>query len=151
MLEISWQRPSVKTVLPLATAAVWALAAAGIAFWVLHMPNSDVASRGVPPVANPQPAAPLDAAMAKALGQVSVGPSPAPVVASSALKLLGVMASPSGRGSALIAVDGQPAQAYRVGQTVQEGWTLVSLTARQAHLKSATAELLLDLPAENKP
>ncbi len=64
---------------------------------------------------------------------------------------MGVIASASGQGSALIATDGQPPKAYRVGQTVQDGWTLVSLTARQARLKSASAEVLLDLPSAEKP
>jgi general secretion pathway protein C len=65
--------------------------------------------------------------------------------------LIGVIASASGQGSALIATDGQPPKAYRVGQMVQDGVTLESLTARQAVLKSANAQWQLELPAVDKP
>jgi general secretion pathway protein C len=71
--------------------------------------------------------------------------------ASSQFKLMGVIASPTGQGSALIATDGQAPKAYRAGQTVQDGWTLVSLTPRQARLKSANAQVTLDLPVSDKP
>ena len=89
--------------------------------------------------------------MAKALGQASSVATSTPATNSTAFKLIGVIASGSGKGSALIAVDGQPAKAYRVGQTVQDDLTLVSLTGRQARLKSPTAELLLELPAQIQP
>jgi hypothetical protein len=38
-----------------------------------------------------------------------------------------------------------------VGQAVQDGWTLDSLTARQARLKSVNAQVTLELPASEKP
>jgi len=60
---------------------------------------------------------------------------------------LGVIASASGQGSALIAVDGQQPKPFRVGQTVQDDWVLSSLTARKASLKSSSKEMLLELPA----
>jgi general secretion pathway protein C len=85
------------------------------------------------------------------LGHQAEPNTSAPTQTSSQHQLLGVIASTSGQGSALIAVDGQPPKAYRVGQSVQEGWTLVSLTARQARLKSNTAEILLELPVLEKP
>jgi general secretion pathway protein C len=64
---------------------------------------------------------------------------------------MGVIASPTGQGSALIATDGQAPKAFRVGQAVQDGWTLDSLTARQARLKSVSAQVTLELPASEKP
>ena len=92
----------------------------------------------------------LHAPMARALGQaISSDAIPAPQTSTNH-KLMGVIASVSGQGSALIATDGQPPKAYRVGQTVQDGWTLVSLTARQARLKSSSAEVLLELPPADK-
>ena len=42
--------------------------------------------------------------------------------------LLGVIAASSGRGSALIAIDGQPPQAYIQGQAIQPGWTLKTVS-----------------------
>ena len=89
--------------------------------------------------------------MAKALGQAASSAANDAPQTSSTYKLMGVIASASGQGSALIATDGQPPKAYRVGQTVQDGWTLVSLTARQARLKSSSAEVLLELPPADKP
>ncbi|PIT75808.1 type II secretion system protein N [Limnohabitans sp. G3-2] len=151
MLPSSPPRPSSKTVLALATAAVWSLAAGGFVFWVLHMPKSDAVTVGAPLVTAQQPNDPMGAFMAKALGQAATAAVSTPAPSSTAYKLMGVIASGSGQGSALIAADGQPAKAYRVGQTVQDDWTLFSLTGRQAHLKSPTAELLLELPAPTQP
>ena len=86
--------------------------------------------------------------MARAMGQaVNQTASPA-TQASSPYKLMGVIASASGQGSALIATDSQPPKAYVVGQIVQDDWTLVSLTARQARLRSARGEVLLALPKD---
>ncbi len=125
------------------TAGLWAAAAASMFYWgvqltvpqtrpVLTLPEVAAESRG-------------DSAafMAHALGHAtSVRVSPV----SNPFKLLGVLASASGQGSALISVDGLPPRPYRVGQTVHEGWTLLSLTSKQAKLQSSGTELVLDLP-----
>ena len=66
-------------------------------------------------------------------------------------KLLGVISSASGQGSALIATDDQLPKAYRVGQTLQEGLTLESVSAKQAVLKSSSRQMSLDLPDIDKP
>ena len=120
-------------------------AAASVVYWGLQLTT---------PPASPSTAAlaapgnvPHDAtaSVARALGhtvtaavQVSATGSP--------LKLMGVIASASGQGSALIATDGQAPKAYRVGQAVQDGLILTALTPRQAILKSASQQLQLDLP-----
>ena len=125
-------------------------AAASVVYWGLQLTT---------PPASPSTAAlaapgnvPHDAtaSVARALGhtataavQVSATGSP--------FKLMGVIASASGQGSALIATDGQAPKAYRVGQAVQDGWTLDSLTARQARLKSVNAQVTLELPVSEKP
>ena len=89
--------------------------------------------------------------MARALGQIAAQEAPK-AQTNSQFKLLGVIASSSGQGSALIATDdGQPPKAYRVGQAVQDGLTLVALTTRQARLQSSGAEVLLELPDPDKP
>lgn len=121
-----------------------------MAYWALHWPKAE------PTVAVSVSAAEnrvndLHVPMARALGQPASLATSTASQTSSSFKLMGVIASASGQGSALIATDGQPPKAYRVGQTVQDGWTLVSLTARQARLKSASAEVLLDLPPTEKP
>ena len=50
------------------------------------------------------------------------------------IQLVGVIASMSGQGSALIAMDGQPPKPYRVGQAVGEGLVLQSLSPKRAQL-----------------
>ena len=68
----------------------------------------------------------------------------------SRLVLLGVVADPSGRGAALLAVDGKPARPYRVGAEVVDGYVLKTLDARAATLSAGAAgpaALTLQLPA----
>lgn len=82
------------------------------------------------------------------------GPRPESAVAASGrYQLWGVVAGASGRGSALIAIDGQPPKAYRVGQALSEGVYLQSLNHRQAQI-GASAEgpslFALTLPATDK-
>jgi general secretion pathway protein C len=88
--------------------------------------------------------------VAKALGGVTLA-AQAPALISTQYKLLGVIASGTGQGSALIAVDDQSPKAFRVGQDVTEGLKLVSLTPRQARLQSSGQALVLDLPATGHP
>lgn len=150
MLSFSLPKTSGKTVLPLVTAAVWTLAVAGMAYWVLQWPKAEPTATIPVPVSLNQ-VTDLHAPLARALGQpTSLEASTAPQTQTSYI-LMGVIASSSGQGSALIGMDGQPPKAYRVGQTVQDGWTLVSLTARQARLRSSGAEVVLDLPVTDKP
>jgi general secretion pathway protein C len=88
--------------------------------------------------------------VAKALGDAAAVPQ-APAQNAAQYKLLGVIASGTGQGSALIAVDGQPPKAFRVGQDVNDGLKLVSLTPRQARLQSSGQALVLDLPSSGNP
>ena len=63
--------------------------------------------------------------------------------------LLGVVAGASGKGSALLSVDGQPPKAYRPGQVVAPGWVLHSVGHRLARLAPAqqnTPTVTLELP-----
>ena len=107
------------------------------------------------PLAQPATASPAayglahdaTASVARALGYTASTPSQTSMTGSQ-FKLLGVISTASGQGSALIAADGQAPKAYRVGQTVQEGLVLSSLTPRQAILKSASQQLQLDLPVK---
>jgi general secretion pathway protein C len=90
--------------------------------------------------------------MARAWG-VQVPLPEVSIAQSSRFELLGVVAGASGQGSALIAVDGQPPRAFRVGQTVTDGVVLQGLGPKQAQLGSATqgaALFSLSLPGTDK-
>jgi general secretion pathway protein C len=146
MLSIFQHSPSRNLVMPWVTGLVWALAAASIVFWVLMWPTQQTAMALAPTAATQA----TQAQTAKALGDAADPKTHAVQPASSQFKLMGVIASPTGQGSALIATDGQAPKAYRAGQTVQDGWSLVSLTTRQARLKSSVAEVVLELPVKDK-
>ena len=115
----------------LSTALLWCALAASVAFWVLHFPRESTTV--LPAVNTAAPVAAIDTAqVARALGQKqAVAEVPAD---SNRFQLLGVIASGSGQGSALIAIDGQPPKAWRVGQALQEGVYLQKLAPREAWL-----------------
>ena len=63
--------------------------------------------------------------------------------------LLGVVAGASGKGSALLSVDGQAPKAFLPGQSVAPGWVLHSVGHRLARLAPEgqdTASITLELP-----
>lgn len=126
------------------TFAVSALAAASLVYWGLKG-WSPAVTAVAPPVA--LTAAPPAGALARALG----GGKAASAVTAAAVSryvLLGVVAS-SGRDAALIAVDGQEAKPVRVGNPIEGGLVLQSVTARSAVLASSLngpAEITLELP-----
>jgi general secretion pathway protein C len=131
-------------------------AAASLVYWLLNFPSGS-AVQGLPLVQSSNPATGASSAqasvhMARALGVQA--PLPAVSIAqSSRLQLWGVVAGASGQGSALIAVDGQPPRAFRVGQTVTEGLVLQSLGPKQAKLGASaqgTAVFSLSLPGTDK-
>lgn len=135
----------------LLSALVWAAAAASVVYWVLLL----MAPKSVPVVgltSSPAVQSQSTPSVAKALGDAATV-SQAPIQNSAQYKLLGVIASGTGQGSALIALDGQPPKAFRVGQDVNDGLKLVSLTPRQARLRSSDQALVLvlDLPASGTP
>jgi general secretion pathway protein C len=150
MLTITERNPLRNLAMPGVTGLIWALAAASVAFWVLMWPTQQ-AGVALVPVAATQTKQDTHAQTAKALGHAAASKASAELSVNSPFKLMGVIASPTGQGSALIATDGQAPKAFRVGQAVQDGWTLDSLTARQARLKSVNAQVTLELPAPEKP
>ena len=128
---------------------VWAATAAGVVYWGFLLtapPALPIMGLSSPPVLQSQ----STLAVVKALGG-AVAATQVPAAKSTQYKLLGVIASGTGQGSALIAVDDQPPKAFRVGQDVTEGLKLVSLTPRQARLQSSGQALVLDLPATGHP
>ncbi len=128
-----------------------AAAAASLAFWSLQWPMAARTDR----VATVELAAPtIDSAkLAQLLGFSAtatsggaLGPS---ANAASRYKLLGVIAQGSQRGSALIAVDGEPAKPYRVGESVTEGMLLQSVKGRRVTLApemNGNQGVILEMP-----
>jgi len=125
---------------------VWALAAGSVVFWWLHSPRQDSALSSPVGEMSTISEAQTRAAVARALGQDKA--SAAQPDAQRRFQLLGVIAAESGHGSALMVVDGQPAQAFVQGQSVGEGWQLQSVNASGVRLSAGPggATLALNLP-----
>ena len=150
MLPISSTSRSANLWPGVSAALVGCAAAASVVFWVLNFPSGMVV-QGLPLAQSTGPATgPSSVHMAKALGVQAALPQ-LPTQNSAQYKLMGVIASITGQGSALIAVDGLPPKAFRVGQDVNQGVQLVSLTPKQARLKTNGQELVLDLPSTTAP
>ena len=134
---------------PVATVAVWALAAASVVFWGLRL--SAPADALAPPAVAVAPAAVDPVMVGRLLGAVDV-----PVVAAatpdaaSRFTLMGVIADTDGRGAALIAVDGKPAKPFRVGAPLADSYVLQSVGARAATVGGSAqgpTAFTLQLPA----
>lgn len=135
-----------------ATFALWALAAASAAWWGLQLGGGGsgraaplAAARSVPP-ADPAAIARLLGSTPAAAEAAVAAPQPA---FASRFQLVGVVAeSHSGRGAALISVDGKPARPYRAGTAIEEGVILQSVQGRQAVLAArGHGPITLELPA----
>jgi general secretion pathway protein C len=135
---------------PSALAALtWAAAAGGVMYWGLLL-TAPAALPVVGLAGAPMASSQSMPTVAKVLGHATSVPQ-APTPSSVQYQLVGVIASTTGQGSALIAVGGLPPKAFRVGQEVSEGVKLVSLAPKQARLKSNGQDLLLELPVPNNP
>jgi general secretion pathway protein C len=135
------------------TFLVWALAAASALFWGLRLFVSPRALPERTPVAAEAPVARGD--LTRLLGA-----DPPPELAAAEnepppdnrFQLIGVVAArpqAAREGVALIAVDGKPARAYRVGATVEGQTVLKSVAARGATLgpRDGAAQVTLSLAA----
>jgi general secretion pathway protein C len=139
--------------LRITTFALAALAAASATYWALKWtspPRTDgVAALPSFTASNPQLVAQLLGG-----GQTSTQAA-SPTAASEAarrLQLTGVVADQAIGGYALISVDGNPAQPFRVGAQVNESLVLQSVAPRSAALATgpdAPALVTLDLPQLN--
>jgi general secretion pathway protein C len=133
-----------------AAALLWALAAGSAALWWLHFPQRE-AVLSLPASEAPAPTtAQGAAAVARALGHTSAAVATAPDV-QRRFQLLGVIAAESGHGSALLMVEGQPAQAFVQGQAVAEGWRLQSVSREGVRLSAAQGGASLDLALPVRP
>lgn len=126
----------------------WAAVAASAVYWVLR---TMVAAPGLPPDALPvSGAAAVRGDVARLfVTEVRNAPVAEPALASR-FKLLGVVAPRAGGegGVALIAVDGKPPRAVRVGASVDGDWLLQSVAARSASIgaQGAAPAVELSLP-----
>ena len=64
--------------------------------------------------------------------------------------LIGVIASARGQGSALIAVDGQPAKTYLVGQELESGWKVKEVAPHLVVLQLRDSTIRISLPNSQK-
>ena len=138
MQSLSLQTPPNAWLLRLVTFFLAALAAASVAYWVLKWPAPVSTVRAMAP--EPVSAAIDTSKVARLLGanpDAAAGApgAPAPTVnAQSKYKLLGVIAQGSRGGSALIAINDEPAKPYRVGERLTDDLVLQSVKARSATL-----------------
>jgi general secretion pathway protein C len=131
-----------------------ALAAYGAVSWFLQI-QSLSGPASLAPVAqtlNGSSALAVDTGrVAQALGAPVASDAASGNVANTAHQwnLLGVVAGASGKGSALLSVDGQAPKAFLPGQSVAPGWVLHSVGHRLARLAPEgqdTAIVTLELP-----
>ena len=134
----------------LATLGVFAMLGATLVFWGLRWPAPDGQATAAEAPRNSPP--PWDAAaLARALGAHGNSPNAPTVQAPARYQLIGVVANNGGAGAALIAVNGQPPQSFRVGAPVDDGLVLQSVAPRHAVLapadpKAGAAVQTLDMP-----
>lgn len=130
--------------LRITTLAVWALAAASVAWWALRFVGAPSQAAGVPTVAAVAPASD-PAELARVFGpptataatpSVEPGPTAMPEPGLR-MALLGVVANRKLAGVALISIDGKPAQPYRVGSRIEDTYRLKSVAARSAVIAPA--------------
>lgn len=143
--------------LRIVTFLIAALAAASAAYWVLKWPASASAHStltvafAAATVTDPQGVARLLGG-GQTEGVAPTGQSQGS--AASRFKLTGVVTDRAEGGYALIAIDGQPAQPYRVGALVRDNWVLHSVAPRSAALAASAntpASLTLALPPLDQP
>jgi len=139
----------------LLTLVVWALVAAAAVFWGVKLIANPMSVPAHAQVAMPGSAPAGD--LSRLLG---AGPAPAEVVAeappppppeASRFQLIGVVAArraPTSQGVALIAVDGKPARAFRVGTVIDGDLVLQSVQARGAVIgqRGGVSRVSLELP-----
>ena len=131
------------------TFVLWALVAASAVYWGMKLAAPRAGATMTPVAARTSvPADP--AAVARLLGASPASVAAAPVASlASRFALVGVVASRSNKGAALIAVDGKPAKPFRIGSAVDDRLVLQSVDRRRAVLAESTdgpAVLTLELP-----
>lgn len=130
------------------TLILWAAAGACVVFWALRLATPAGASMVA--VAAPAPVSVDLQALAQVLGAGPALPVAQAPAAPSRYTLHGLLAGrDSGRGGAVIGVNGQPAKAFAVGAQVDEGLVLQSVGVQEARLgpsRQGEATVTLELP-----
>ena len=136
MIIVNMQASSFKSLSPRLTAWLMGLLVAGsVVYWVLRWPVPD-AVRLAPVAANQEAGVAVEPVMlSRLLGAqgTPVGKATA-IEPDSRFRLVGVIASGSGQGVALLSIDGKPAKPYPVGSTLEDGLVVQSVEARRAAL-----------------
>ena len=144
----------------IAAFVIWAAVAASAVFWALRLGAKPIAAPAHATVVSTSSA--FNGDLGRLFGPdaqpptVSVG-AIAPAPADSRFRLIGVVAprpaSANSEGLALIATDGQPAKAYRVGTPVDGELVLLSVHSRGAALgpPGQSPQVALELPALPPP
>lgn len=128
-----------------AAALLWAVVAGSAVLWWWHLPQGERAPGLSVSVTPTDPGTQGIAFVERALGHTAA--AQAAPDAPKRFQLLGVIAAGTGQGSALLAVDGQPPQAFVQGQSVADGWRLQSVGAQGVRLSAGQAgDLELALP-----
>jgi general secretion pathway protein C len=140
---------------------IWALVAAGLMFWGYRL-----LARPMALPANVQTVAQSPGAAGDLGRMLGAAPAPqsaavAPVAESSRFRLYGVLApvaaigvaGQSTAGVALIAIEGKPARAYKVGSRLDSNTVLQSISRRSASLgpEQGATSVVLELPTPPVP
>jgi general secretion pathway protein C len=139
---------------------IWAAVAASIVFWALRLGTRPLAAPAHTQVVSAASGA--DADLGRLFGVDATAALPgeamAPAVQADArFRLIGVVApraaAAAAEGLALIATDGKPAKAYRVGTAVDGEMVLLAVHARGASLgpRGQPAQVALELPVLPPP
>ena len=153
MIIANMQLTTSKPWMPRLSAFVLALMlAATVVFWIMRWPTRDNGPAvPLPEVRDELPAANATV-VARLLGQGDAAvETTAQPDAASRFRLTGIIASGSGRGVALVSIDGKPPKPYHEGSKLEEGWMLQSVEPRRIALATdakAPVGLRLELPAK---
>ena len=120
--------------------AVWALAAWSAGVWSMRFVGAAPSASAPATVSVAAPAS-EPGNVARIFGPAiekpaAVASAPIVVDPSTRFALVGVVANRSSTGVALLSVDGKPARPYRVGSTVDDGFTLKSVSVRSAAIEA---------------
>jgi general secretion pathway protein C len=118
----------------LVTFILAAIAAASVGYWVLTWPTPTNPVRAMAPEPATPPIDTAKVALLLGANPGAAGAQAPTVSAQSKYKLLGVIAEGARGGSALIAIDGEPAKPYRVGERLTDDMVLQSVKARSVTL-----------------
>ena len=151
MQSLSLQSSPNPWLLRLVTFLVAAMAAASVGYWALKWPApaSSVRAMAPEPVRTPIDTAKVARLLGANPNASAAGAQPPVTSAQAKYKLQGVIALSTRGGSALIAINDEPAKPYRVGERVSDDLLLQSVKARSATLANnlqGSGSVTLELP-----